>query len=174
MQRVTIPTLFALILLVASGLAWDMVRASPSIQTTATVRATGTTATRTRTTTTTRTAVTTTTPTTESTEESTPDSTTTPSPEGTAEGTPDATTSPSAEGTPSATPEAGDEEEATVSPTVTSTEVITGSVLPLPITDTQQVTETRTLTVVGVGEVTEVPDIASITLGVETVGDDLE
>ncbi|MBA3534470.1 MAG: SIMPL domain-containing protein [Ardenticatenales bacterium] len=158
MRRVTLSVLLAGLLIALSGLAINMVSAAPVAQSTATPRATGTARSATRTPLATRTSGSAASPTT--------GRGATASPEATAEAT---TTIEATEVTTdtddlTATPEATE--------ALTETEVITGTVLPLRLANPTDVDAGRTLTVVGLGTITTTPDIAVITLGMETTNAD--
>lgn len=162
MRKIGIPLLLALLLLVGSGLALTIVDAAPRLQTT------------------TRTPTPRTSPTTRSTGTATPRSTgTTPTARSTGTATPRA--SASATASPLATTVAITDTEATTdttetvtdTATLTETVIITGSILPPELSIlAEDVDNARTLTVIGLGQINEVPDVASISLGVETTGSD--
>ncbi len=175
MQRARIPIFVAIVLLVLSALAGAVVYAAPAAQE-ATVtpieeeeqeEAT---------------------PTPEEEEEATPtpeeEEEVTPTPEEEEEATPtpeeeevEVTPTPEeeeAEATPTAEPEV-EAPELIVQEQITPTDVITGSVLPLELTGVDlDVEGNRTLTVVGTGEVSTIPDVATVMIGVETVAPEIQ
>lgn len=83
--------------------------------------------------------------------------------------------SPTRTTTPAATATTDDEEEPEAGTTITVTEAITGSILPPRLARPQEdVDPSRTLTVVGQGQANAAPDIATLTLGVESVANSVE
>ena len=87
---------------------------------------------------------------------------------------PSPTPRPSATPRATATVEASETITATASEAITATEVITGSVLPeafaIPPADADSA---RTLTVIGYGEARAEPNVATLTLGVDTIQDNV-
>jgi uncharacterized protein YggE len=178
MRRVLLPLLIAgLLLAVSAATMMNFVSAAPAAQGTeivgtATPRPQGTTtATRARTATATRTRVASATTTAEMTViselTSTPTGTVTATAQVTATETPEVTGTVDSTATPTITVELDP-------PVVTGTTVITASVLPPEFANPQNVDEARTLEVIGRSDVIAEPDVATMTLAVDTIGVSVE
>lgn len=160
MKKLALPVVAALLLLLIGSATLQMATAAPARQATATTRATvQATAATSGTARTTVTAAT----------SGTARATATVAASGTARTTATAQATPSVGGTVTAT------ETIAATTAVTTTEVITGSVLPGGLSVRPEDGDSaRTLTVVGYGEAVAEPDTAVLTVGVETINDNVK